>query len=159
MTDLDELLSVIKERVRNALVVMTGSQVVEILDLNARVEPRMIPYARVGIAEVVHSDFTVSSDSLMVNFQIVAVVKGTSVESNPQSVQFELSKQLHLSLFGSSYENSIVSLQSGRVARLIPSTRTSYLSDIEQAIAERAPDCTSVTISMVAEVPLGGLVF
>lgn len=156
MSDLKVLLEEIQTRVANALSEFTGVEP-EVEDLNERSEPRKVPYARVGIAEATHTDFTVSSDSLMVGIQLVAVVNRNS--RRPQEVQFELSAIIHKHLFGQHYENCLIELPSGRVARLIPATKTTYLSDIEQAIAERLPDCTSVVVVLTADIPLGGQVF
>lgn len=156
MHDLYFLLQVIQERVARALMEFTGSEP-EVADLNSRVEPRKVPYARVGIAEITHSDFTVSSDSLMVGIQIVAVVSRNN--SQPQRIQIELAEAIHRFLFGADYSMTMIECPSGRVARLIPATRTALLSDIEQAIAERMPDYTSVLVTFTAELPLGGKAF
>ena len=156
MSDLQALLSEIQTRVANALSEFTGVEP-EVDDLNARHEPRKVPYARVGIAEAAHTDFTVSSDSLMVGIQLVAVVDRNN--RRPQEFQFELAEILHHHIFGENYDNCLLNLPSGRVARLIPTTKTTFLSDIEQAIAERIPDSTSVVIVLTAEIPLGGKVF
>ena len=156
VSDLFELLNEIQRRVTDALQEFTGVNP-EIADTNARIEPRRAPYARVGIVEAVHSDFTISSDSLMVGLQIIAVVPIGN--RRPQETQFKLAQTLHSHLLGESYEKAIVSLSSGRIARLMPATKTSFISDIEQVISEIAPDCTSVTITMTAEIPLGGKSF
>lgn len=156
MHDLHFLLQVIQERVARALMELTGDEP-EVANLNSRAEPRKVPYARVGIAEVTHSDFTVSSDSLMVGIQIVAVASRNNLQ--PQQVQIELARAIHKSLFGEDYSMTVVECPSGRVARLIPATRTVFFSDIEQAIAERMPDYTSILITLTAELPLGGKVF
>jgi hypothetical protein len=37
--------------------------------------------------------------------------------------------------------------------------RTAFLSDVEQMLAERLPDATSVVMTMGVELPLGGQVF
>jgi hypothetical protein len=156
VTDLQEILVAIQNRVYNALFEFSG-KTPEVSDLNARKEPSSVPYARVGIAEVAHSDFTVSSDSLMIGIQLVAVVNRNGKQ--PQEVQFELARVIHFHLFGENYESCLLELSSGRVARLIPSTRTTFFSDVEQAVAERVPDCTSVVIVLTVELPLGGKVF
>ncbi len=156
MTDLQEILETIKERVRNSLRSMTGVEP-EVDEINSRSEPKRVPYARVGIAEAVHSDFTVSSDSLMLGLQIIAVVDRN--RNAPQAVQFELAKALHEGIFGRNYELCLLTLSSGRTARLIPATRTTFTSDIEQELVERVPDCTSVVITLSAELPLGGSVY
>jgi hypothetical protein len=155
MTDLEQFLSVIKERVRNALVEFTGTEP-EIADLNARSEPRSAPYARIGVPEVGHDDLTVPLDRLVVGVQIIAVVdrKGKP----PQTVQFELTKAILLHLFGENHELCLIELDSGRSVRIVPSTRVTFISDVESIIAERAPDCTSVVIMFGAELYLGGKV-
>lgn len=158
MHDAYELLTVIKERVRNGLLEFTGAADAEVLDLNARSEPHSIPYARVAIAEIVHTDFTVSSDSLMLGIQVVAVVRASS-DRTPQETQLGLAQALHFAIFGRNYENAMIELSSGRTARLLPATKSSFLTDVEQMLMERAPDCTSVTIVLSAEIPLGGMVF
>lgn len=156
MSDLQVILETIKRRVAEAIADLTGLDP-EVSDINSRAEPRRVPYARVGIAELAHSDFTISSDSLMIGIQVVAVVSRNNEQ--PQVVQFRLAEALHKAIFGEYYERSIIELESGRAVRLIPSTRTSFLSDVEQAIAERMPDYTSVAITLTAELPLGGRVF
>jgi hypothetical protein len=155
MTDLEQFLSVIKERVRNALVEFTGTEP-EIADLNARSEPRSAPYSRIGIPEVGHDDLTVPLDRLVVGVQIIAVVdrKGKP----PQSIQFALAKTLLLHLFGENHELCLIELDSGRSVRIVPSARVTFISDVESIIAERAPDCTSVVIMFGAELYLGGKV-
>jgi hypothetical protein len=156
VSDLKVLLEEVKDRVRSALLEFTG-RTPEVEDLNARNEPRGVPYARVGIAEAAHTDFTISSDSLMVGFQLIAVVDRNNRQ--PQEVQFDLAETIHKHLFGQQYENCLIDLPSGRVARLIPTTKTTFFSDVEQAVAERIPDCTSIVVVLTAEIPLGGQVF
>jgi len=155
VTDLEQLLEVIKERVTNALVEFTNAQP-EVADLNSRSEPRTAPYARIGIPEVGHDDLTIPMDKLAVAIQIIAVVdrKGRT----PQSVQFELSKVLLQHLLGENYELCLIELGSGRAVRILPSARVTFISDVESIIAERAPDCTSVVIMLAAELYLGGKV-
>lgn len=157
MDDLVAILEELQARVRSALQTMLPDRTPDVRELTARAEQRTLPYGRVGITEVGHSDFTISSDSLLVNVQVVAVVPVQS--DNPQATQFRLARVLHETLFGSQYESTLLSLPSGRVARLIPSTRTVFLSDVEQALAERLPDATSVVMTVLLEVPLGGQVF
>lgn len=160
MTDAYELLTAVKNRVKAALAEFAGvsETSVEVLDFNARSEPRVVPYARIGIAEIVHSDFTVSSDSLVIGIQVVAVVRLTD-DKNPQETQLDLAKALHFAVFGERYEHDLIELSSGRVARLMPATKSTFLTDIEQVLMERAPDCTSVSMLISAEIPLGGLSF
>jgi hypothetical protein len=89
--------------------------------------------------------------------QVVAVVPVQ--DNSPQATQFRLARLLHEALLGSQYEETLLPLPSGRVARLLPTVRTAFLSDVEQMLAERLPDATSVVLTMGVEIPLGGQVF
>jgi hypothetical protein len=153
MTDLEQFLSVIKERVRVALQDFTGANP-EIADLNARTEPRSAPYARIGIPEIGHDDQTIPMDRLVIGVQIIAVVDRRG--NPPHAVQFELARALLLGLFGEDYERCLIPLDSGRTVRLVPSARVTFISDVESIIVERAPDCTSVVVMFGAELYLGG---
>jgi hypothetical protein len=155
--DLAVILAELQARVRSALQSMLPDRTPDVRELTARVEQRTLPYGRVGIIEVGHSDFTISSDSLLVSAQIIAVVPVQN--DSPQATQFQLARVLHEALFGPRYEATLLTLPSGRVARLIPSTRTMFLSDVEQTLAERLPDATSVVMTMGIELPLGGQAF
>ena len=155
MTELEQFLGIIKERVANALLEYTGTQP-EVADLNARTEPRIVPYARIGIPEIGHDDMTVPMDKLAIGVQIITVVNCRN--RPPQSVQFELAKTLLVHLLGEDHERCMIEFDSGRVIRILPSARVTFISDVESIIAERAPDCTSVVITLGAELYLGGKV-
>jgi len=155
MTELEQFLTIIKERVSNALLEFTGTHP-EVADLNSRTEPRQVPYARIGIPEIGHDDMTVPMDKLAIGVQIIAVVNCRN--RPPQSVQFELARTLLLHLIGEEYEHCLIEFDSGRSVRILPSARVTFISDVESIIAERAPDCTSVVITLGAELYLGGKV-
>jgi hypothetical protein len=157
MEDLTVILEELQARVRSALQALFPDRAPDVRELSARTEQRTLPYSRVGITEVGHSDFTISSDSLLVTIQVIAVAPVRS--AGIQATQFELARALHESLFGPNFETTLLPLPSGRVARLIPSARTTFLSDVEQALAERLPDATSVVMTIGVELPLGGKVF
>jgi hypothetical protein len=155
--DLAAIMEELQARVRNALQAMFPDRTPDVQELTARAEQRVLPYGRVGITEVGHSDFTISSDSLLVSVQVIAVVPVQ--DNSPQATQFQLARLLHEALLGSRYEETLLPLPSGRVARLLPTVRTAFLSDVEQMLAERLPDATSVVMTMGVELPLGGQVF